>query len=88
MSVHNWKAAAKAYRKEAHVNFLQYQQYRRMYRVATGELPDGYVCDTCGWRHDGECPPRERWRSWELRAREAEQVIADLARILRQGKAK
>ena len=36
------------------------------------------ACDTCGWRHDGECPPRERWRSWEQRAREAEEVIATM----------
>lgn len=39
------------------------------------------ACDTCGWRHDdGECPPLEKHRSWEQRAREAERVIAELGR--------
>lgn len=37
-AVHDWKAAAKEFRANAKFNFRQYQQYRRMYREATGEL--------------------------------------------------
>lgn len=36
------------------------------------------ACDECGWVHTGEHPPRERWRTWEQRAREAERVIAEM----------
>lgn len=37
------------------------------------------ACDECGWIHSGaEHPPRESWRSWEQRAREAEAVIAEM----------
>ncbi len=34
-----WKAAAKRYRKARAESFALFQQYRRMYRTATGELP-------------------------------------------------
>jgi len=37
------------------------------------------ACDECGWIHEGEHPPREHWRSWEDRAREAERAIAQCA---------
>ncbi len=48
-AVHDWKAAAKEFRKNAIFNFRQYQQYRRMYRVETGELPG--PDEVCGCPH-------------------------------------
>lgn len=43
------------------------------------------LCDQCGWCHHGEeHPPRERWRTWEQRAREAERVIVEMGAELRR----
>lgn len=41
-------------------------------------------CPECGWVHGADCPPRERWRPWEQRAREAEQTVEAMSSELRQ----
>ena len=55
---------------------------QRALRTETTEpvhgVPYAHACDTCGWRHTDDCPPRDRWRSWEQRAIEAERVIAEM----------